>query len=145
MESTLHKRWDLVAKWWQEKNLGSDQASMPSFKGLVLPTKHLNLYAKRLGQQMRLPWISKTGTMGALLLEQTEIIFWQSSETLAPVSGVQFQIDIPVERFKYCMRSAREWHKLGGEVAVEWQEDQIMILDPQGWRLVLRKREEKKI
>lgn len=145
IEATLSKRWDLVSQWWDEKSEGREVKNSSSFRGIVLPTRHLNLYAKRLGQQMRLPWISKTSTMGALLLEHAEIIFWHAAEVDPAISLIQLQVDVSDEAFKNCVRSMREWQKSGGEVTVEWQMDQIMIQDPLGWKLVLRKREEKKI
>lgn len=142
-EATWTKRPDLLVHWWQNID-EQERKNLSSFKGMVLPTQHLNLYAKRLGQQMRLPWISKSGTMGALLSEHAEIVFWQAPEKNPIPCCVHFQLDLPKERFKLCVPAAREWQKTCGEVTVWWQMDQILIQDPLGWRLVLRNREEKK-
>jgi tRNA (guanine37-N1)-methyltransferase len=143
MEATWTKRADLLAHWWKSEGQKEGEKST-SFKGIILPTRYLNLYAKRLGKQMRLPWISKSDTMGALLLEHAEIILWQAGQADEISCHVHFQIDLPEEGFKLCVPAAREWQKACGEVTVEWHQSQILIQDPLGWRLVLRNREEKK-
>lgn len=140
IEATWNKRPDLIDHWWLEKKVEKN----PSLRGLVLPTRHLHVYAKRLGQQMRLPWISKSDTMGALLSEHAEIILWQSAQLGEVSCHTHFQIDLPEAGFRACVRTAREWQKSCGEVTVQWHPNQILIQDPLGWRLVLRNREEKK-